>query len=271
MKKTLLLFSILCMVALSHAQYYSNLGTMNMGRIGLYGGISYGGGLLDFTHTLITTDGYGYQWYNETTPQPTTLSYSPSSAFMLTFAYYTEVTDRLKLGGTGGFGYSGNSWQADFNQPSANRVLIETKGSLYEMQVGFSGEVSIVEKVALDFSVGPYFQLLSGIRTRAEQYSTTGTLVTDAEANEWHKAESASQMDMFNLDIGVYGRVGVNYYITETLWVGVAGQLHGPFFNPASTDSFSHDSDKQLDYGYKYSEIKRKNWNILLHFGIDLD
>ena len=95
--------------------------------------------------------------------------------------------------------------------------------------------------------------------------------VTDAEANEWHKAESASQMDMFNLDIGVYGRVGVNYYITETLWVGVAGQLHGPFFNPASTDSFSHDSDKQLDYGYKYSEIKRKNWNILLHFGIDLD
>ncbi|MCR5193364.1 MAG: hypothetical protein K6D59_08675 [Bacteroidales bacterium] len=276
MKKTLILLSVLCTVVFAQAQYYNSMGTMNKGRIGFYGGVSFGGGGLNFTHSIVTTDGYGYQWYNEETVQPTTLSYRPSFSFMLTYAYYTEMTERLKLGGTAGFGYSGTGWQADFNgsnTPStpSNSVHLETKGSLYEMQVGISGEVSIVDNVALDFSVGPYFQILSGIKTRGELYNTTGTLITDADANEWHKAENASDMGMFNLDVGVYGRVGVNYYFTETLWAGIAGQLHGPFFNPSTFGGFEHDSDKRLDYGYRYSETKRRNWSIMLHFGIDLD
>lgn len=266
MKKIYLLALAFCLSAsVAQAQFY-NTGTANhSGQTMVYFGVEN----ITSTPTFMHADNslWGY-----TDVTPTSLKHSPGFAFLITGGGLREITENFKFGAMFGIGFSKNSLEAEFKASTIgglNDYVVDVKTNLIDIQLGIEGEVMPVEKVGIDFAAAPYFQFLFGGKTKAEQYvASTGVLIEDATANQWHDVTSGD-FNMPNMDIGVLGRIGVNYHFTETFYAGIMAQMRFPLFNTGFDDI--SDIRKGLDYGFRYAETKRKSWAVMAGIGINID
>lgn len=251
--------------SVAQAQFYNTTTANHGGQTTIYLGV----GNTTSTPAFQLSDNSLWGYADVT---PTSLKHIPTFAFLITGGGLRDVTENLKLGAMAGVGYTTSSFEAEFKAATIGGLhdyIIDVKSKLIDIQLGIEGEVLPVEKIGIDFAVAPYVQFLYGGKTKAEQYlAATGTLIENADANQWHEV-TKGDFSMPNMDFGMLGRVGVNYHFTEMFYAGISAQMRFPLFNTGFSDV--SDIERGLDYGFRYAETKRKGWAVMLSAGINID
>ncbi len=265
-KHYILTLALLFTATAAQAQFYNTASAGFNGQSSIFVGVENTLSTPVFYHSTESP----YWNYDEVTPASVT--HNPSFSLLVTGNGMHDVTERFKMGLSFGFGISMISFEADLKAATiggAYDYLFDVKSKLFNLQIGLDGEVHPIEKVGIQFSVTPYVQTLFGGQTMGQRFAAaTGTLIEDAEANEWHDVEK-NGFDLPNIDLGISGRLGVNYYFTEVFFAGIAAQMRFPIFNIGESD-FSNIC-KGLDYGFDYAETKRKSWAVFLTLGVDIE
>lgn len=266
MKKSLIIIvAALMSASVAQAQFYNTASANHGGQTTIYLGM----GNTNSTPVFRISDN---SLWGHADVTPSSVKHIPTFAFLVTGGGLRDVTENLKLGAMAGVGYTTSSFEAEFKAASiggAYDYIIDVKSKLIDIQLGIEGEVLPVEKIGINFAVAPYVQFLYGGKTKAEQYlAATGTLIENADANNWHEV-TKGDFSMPNMDFGMLGRVGVNYHFTEMFYAGIAAQMRFPLFNTGFDDV--DDIDRGLDYGFRCAESKRKGWAVMLSVGLNID
>ncbi len=267
MKKHHILTLVLLFTATAaQAQFYNAAALGNGGQTSFFVGVENTMSTPVFYHWVENP----YWSYEELTP--TSVTHHPSFSLLVSGNGMHNTTEYLKLGMSIGLGVSLISFDADFKAATIGGIYdyqFGVKSKLFNLQLGVDGEVLPIEKIGIQFSVAPYVQFLFGGKTMGQKFvAATGTLIEDAAANEWHDVEK-NDFDMPNADLGIVGRLGVNYHFTEVFFAGIAAQMRFPIFNIGESE-FSN-IYKGLDYGFDYAETKRKSWAVLLTLGVNIE
>ena len=73
----------------------------------------------------------------------------------------------------------------------------------------------------------------------------------------------------FDIDFSVYGRLGAQYYITETLFAGVTVMYKKSLASTSKFDEFSH-IDESVGYNYYITDGHFSRLSYFLTLGFDL-
>ena len=269
-KHYLAIIASIAILSTANAQFYGNVSTGRGGQISVFGGISSTTAAPQFRFNTQNADIY-WQW-EEIEADKGTAFVEPT--FLITFSNLRSNSEKFRLGAMFGFGYTKSQWQADFAATTLGIATSRTMWAMsntFDIQLGLEGSYNVSEPISVDFAIGPAVMFISGCQARTEKYLAT-TLVPDADANEWHKAEKMG-MGSPNVEIGAIGRLGASYHFSETMWTGLSFQYRMPFFSTmtALQDMYSNDGYYKADDNLIYGDIKHKGWSLMLTFGINFE
>ena len=262
--KKILLLSLLSLALSANAQFYTSLGNSGGGgKIWLnFGGVS------TFGKPIV---GYGYG-YEERNVKAETTEFKTEPAFMLVLEAHGKSSSAIDYGCSFTFQYSQYEWMGYFpgttidNANYNYRFGRKTKSLFIGM--GIETEYSPVDRLVLSGGLGIGADLQFSRQHRAEAYRVTnGQLYNDPNVNNWHDVKD----DMpFDIDFSVYGRVGVQYYITETLFAGVTAMYKKALASTSSKMDETTSHDLSVGYNYYIFDGHLSRLSYLLTLGFDM-
>ncbi|MBP5189465.1 MAG: hypothetical protein J6031_00935 [Bacteroidales bacterium] len=274
MKKILTFVAAIAITSMVSAQFYGNVATGRGGQISIYGGIASTSASPQIKYNTPYTDYWGitYVWADINADKVTPIL---SPAFLLTLQSLKDQSEKFKIGGGLGVGFTQCQWQAQLSAATSgipNDYTLWSKSNLIDVQMGIEGSYLLSEQFSIDFAIGPDILFAAGNQVRSEK-SVAGTLIPDDNANNWKKAEKCESISAPSIDVGAYARIGANYHFTETMWAGLTFQYHMPFFNFATLvqDEYSKDAFLIADDNLIYTDIKHHGWALMLTLGINFE
>lgn len=237
--KTLLLMAAMTMAGKADAQFYSGImGSSGRGRIMINAGAVNTFG----TPSIIIGNGLGVSYSDKIKPQSVDFDIQP--AFMLALESEGNLNDDMHQGIGFNFLYSKNQWMADFSGDDlgdANynyRFGKKTHSLLIEM--GYNLSYYFTDRFEVRGGIGIGADLQFGCYHRGEAIrKSNGQLYNDPSINEWHKMDIETGLD---IDFSGFLSVGADYYITESIFLGVTAHFKHAFAGtsfPKDTDLYS--------------------------------
>ena len=209
----------------TRAQFYSALTSSNTPGARIW--LGYGGVLTAGTPTAVIGNGLGFPYGEKIEAEKVDFDMQPSA--MLVVQTQSENSGGIAHGFSFTFQYSRYEWMADFSSESMGnpsyRYRAGKKSKALFIGMGYEFEYRPMDRLVLGAGAGIGGEVQFGRQHRAEAiHLATGTLYP-SDDSEWH--DMVVDDDEFNMDINfsLYGRLKAQYYITQTVFVGVALQL----------------------------------------------
>lgn len=262
--KKIVFLSLLLLVITAQAQFYTSLSSPGGGGGKIW--INFGG--VSTFGTPIVGYHYGYE---EKNVEAESAEFETKPSYMLVLEMHGKSSSAIDHGISFTFQYSKYEWMGYFPGTTIGNANYNyrfgRKTTSMFVGMGYELEYSPQDRIVLTGGLGIGADLQFSRQHRGEAYRVTnGQLYNDPNINEWHDVNT----DMpFDIDFSVYGRLGAQYYITETLFAGVTVMYKKSLASTSKFDEFSH-IDESVGYNYYITDGHFSRLSYFLTLGFDL-
>jgi len=266
-----LVFALLLLVSVSsRAQFYTSITSPNASGTKVW--LGYGGVSTTGTPSAVIGHGIGVPYSDKIKAESVDFDIQPSA--MLSLQMHRENSKGVAHGFGFTFQYSTYQWMADFSSESMGnpnyRYRAGKKSKALFFGMGYEFEYRPVDRLVLGAGAGIGGEVQFARQHRAEAvHLATGTLYPSADS-EWHDMVDDNYDVNMDINFSLYGRLTAQYYITQTVFVGVALQLKQTLAGTANPHDLTTYQSSPAGFNICVLEGNFSRLSYLLTLGFDL-
>ena len=209
--------------------------------------------------------------------EPTSSEKTPGMFFQLNiYSSHSDINDFISSGIEMNFYYLKNQWDVTFSNdavfdPNYNRHFMG-KFNEFGYSAGELFTFRFSDNFEMTASAGFFAGFLFCGEVRSEAvHVRNGQVYPDPELNEWHTAKAKTN---FSIEVGLYGKLGGYYRLSDGFSVGLIGMYSLPLFGSAVLDmdkSAPNTDAHDLGYGMKVNVGKLQFGSLMLSLRFDID